>query len=258
MKDKFKIALTIAISAGPLIHGMGNEFFTLDDGISKPIIRKNVPLREIFEIVGGDVDFAKTVIDLRLQDDNLEVVPDEIGNFENLERLLILKSSSTAPIKISEKIGKLKTLKELVIQRHCPVLPKSLREKICTPGSTFNLYVNLEPAFFYKEKGGPTSAFVNFTNGPGRFECNGTIYRAFMKGPLEESLRAFTTGTKISCDAKTDVVNDNASAGIQHVNNRGCPMHPDMYIKQGQLFFLPDLSWEQKKQFGRPQLTQIK
>ncbi|MBT4594790.1 hypothetical protein HOD08_02845 [bacterium] len=108
-------------------------------------------------------------------------------------------------IQTLEHVGKWNNVSRLILDAPCPGLPESWRERICTPESKFYLCASLEPIFFYKKNNEPVCAFVNFTNGPGKIECNGEIYNVFLPGAQgislearEKNRRAFETGFKNS------------------------------------------------------------
>ncbi|MBT4594791.1 hypothetical protein HOD08_02850 [bacterium] len=151
----------------------------------------------LFESAKQHPDIAKKIATLIFNDHLLKTIPDEISLFTNL-KTLVIKTAHCEPIEISESVGLLPQLSQLCVNAPCIVLPETLREKVCTPGSNFNLQVRIGPAFFFKDGTNPTCALVNFSRGPGKFLCNGQIYKLFMCQTKKDNALAFLFGVKVS------------------------------------------------------------
>ncbi|MBT4594992.1 hypothetical protein HOD08_03885 [bacterium] len=90
---------------------------------------------------------------------------------KNLHFLYIDINCETIP----KEVGELTNLKDLSVRGNIKYLPDSLKTKVCTPGSNFNLFVGYHGAGFFDIQEQDPIAMINFKNGTDRFLCNGGI-----------------------------------------------------------------------------------
>jgi hypothetical protein len=107
---------------------------------------------------------------LHLQDDKLQVIPDEIALIEKLHMLTI--HTRKPLLEINPLIGNLQFLKSLDLPLSCRLpLPATLRKKIEDGFDSFSLSVSLGTAFFTDTK----TVSINLTDGVARMRCDGCI-----------------------------------------------------------------------------------